>query len=166
MLVGASQYGSDIAIDEASQTVINLGFKNVQAQTKIGRLPVFISVVKGHNFDGTLKYNAYDWEADSNMVVDGRTVPNPRYVNRIDNNMADARAYRAEIGQDGKLYILHEVSGGNQMFRYEQVVEKDELWQSEVEPIGALLVALISKQCTFKNHFRIPLEGLKMAFLF
>ena len=115
---GASQYGSDVAIDEASQTVINLGFKNVQAQTKIGRLPVFISVVKGHNFDGTLKYNAYDWEADSNMVVDGRTVPNPRYVNRTDNNMADARAYRAEIGQDGKLYILHEVSGGNHMFRY------------------------------------------------
>ena len=115
---GASQYGSDVAIDEASQTVINLGFKNVQAQTDIGRLPVFISVVKGHNYDGTLKYNAYDWEADSMMVVNGVTVPNPRFVNRIDNNMADARAYRAEMGQDGKLYILHEVSGGNHMFRY------------------------------------------------
>ncbi len=116
---GASQYGSDVAIDEASQTVINLGFKNVKAQTSDnGRLPVYISVVKGHNYDGTLKYNAYDWEADSNMVVNGVTVPNPRFINRTDNNMADARAYRAEIGQDGKLYILHEVSGGNHMFRY------------------------------------------------
>ncbi len=74
--------------------------------------------MKGHNYDGTVKYVAYDWEADSNMVVSGVTVPNPRYVNRTDNNMADARAYRAEIGQDGKLYILHEVSGGNHMFRY------------------------------------------------
>ncbi len=115
---GASQYGSDVAIDEASQTVISLGFKNVQAQTITGRLPVYISVVKGLNYDGTLKYNAYDWEADSNMVLSGVTVPNPRYINRTNNNMADARAYRAEIGQDGKLYILHEVSGGNHMFRY------------------------------------------------
>ena len=115
---GASQYGSDVCIDEASQTVINLGFKNVQAQTKTGRLPVFIPVVKGHNYDGTLKYNAYDWEADSNMVVNGVTVPNPRFINRTNNNMADARAYKAEMGQDGKLYILHEVSGGNHLFRY------------------------------------------------
>lgn len=115
---GASQYGSDVCIDEASQTVISLGFKNVQAQTKTGRLPVYIPVVKGHNYNGTLKYNAYDWEADSNVVVNGVSVPNPRYINRTNNNMADARAYKAEMGQDGKLYILHEVSGGNHLFRY------------------------------------------------
>ena len=115
---GASQYGSDVAIDEVSQTVVSLGFKNVQAQTTTGRLPVYIPVVKGHNYDGTLKYNAYDWEADSNMVMNGVTVQNPRYINRTNNNMADARAYRAEMGQDGKLYILHEVSGGNHLFRY------------------------------------------------
>lgn len=115
---GASQYGSDVAIDEASQTVISLGFKNVQAQTTAGRLPVYIPVVKGHNYDGTLKYTAYDWEADSNMVVGGVTVSNPRYINRTNNNMADARAYKAEMGQDGKLYVLHEVSGGNHLFRY------------------------------------------------
>lgn len=115
---GASQYGSDVAIDEASQTVISLGFKNVQAQTTAGRLPVYISVVRGHNYDGTLKYKAYDWEADSNMVVNDVAVQNPRFLNRTTNNMADARAYRAEMGQDGKLYIIHEVSGGNHAFRF------------------------------------------------
>jgi Bacterial Ig domain len=114
---GASQFSADVAIDEASQTVVSVGFRNFNAQTTAGRLPVYTPVVRGHAYNGSLKYKAYDWEADS-LLADGAT-RNPRWINAPENNMADVRGYKCEIGQDGKLYILYEVYGGNHIFRYQ-----------------------------------------------
>ncbi len=115
-LGSVGQYFADVAIDEISETVIGIGFKNVIAQTvSQGRQPVYISVVRGFDFNGNQKYVGYNWEPDS-LLANG--TKNPNFINKPTNNMADTRAYRCEIGQDNKLYILHEVYGGNHIFRY------------------------------------------------
>jgi Bacterial Ig domain len=109
---GASQYTPDVAIDDASQTVIILGFKNFNtfdSPTGTQTLPVYVPVVRGLNYDGTTKYVGYNWGSD-------RTQPD--WLNRSANNMADVRTSRAAIGQDGKLYITFEVFGGNHVLRY------------------------------------------------
>ena len=110
---GVSQYGADVAIDEASQTVIRVGFKNFNTYDKKGGtqiLPVFVPVVRGNAYDGTDKYIGYDWSSDSMST---------RWINRSNNNMADARLNRCVIGNDGKLYLMGQVYGGNHCFRYD-----------------------------------------------
>jgi Bacterial Ig domain len=109
---GVSQYGSDVAIDEASQTVIMVGFKNFNTYDKKGGtkvLPVYVPVLRGRAYDGTTKYVGYDWSSDTTSI---------RWINNSNNNMADARLNRCVIGQDGKLYIGGQVYGGNHCFRY------------------------------------------------
>lgn len=109
---GVSQYGADVAIDEASQTVIRVGFKNFNTYDKRGGtqvLPVYVPVLRGNAYDGTSKYVGYDWISD--------TTSN-RWINASNNNMADARLNRCVIGQDGKLYLAGQVYGGNHLFRY------------------------------------------------
>jgi hypothetical protein len=111
-LGGASQYTPDVAIDDASQTAIILGFKNFEtydSPTATKTLPVFVPVYRGYNYNGTTKYVGYDWGSD-------RTQDN--WLNRSSNNMADVRTSRATIGKDGKLYITYEVFGGNHVLRY------------------------------------------------
>jgi hypothetical protein len=110
-LPSASQYNSDVAIDGASGTVITLGFKNFHTADAVGgaSLPVYVPVYRGYGLDGTPKYVGYDWSSD---------VTSPRWLNRSNNNMADDRAVRCAIGKDGKLYIMHEVYGGNHCLRY------------------------------------------------
>jgi hypothetical protein len=110
---GVSQYGADVAIDEASQTVIRVGFKNFNTFDRIGgtqTLPVYVPVVRGNAYDGTNKYVGYDWSSDTTSS---------RWINRSNNNMADARLNRCVIGQDGKLYLMGQVYGGNHCFRYD-----------------------------------------------
>ena len=41
-----------------------------------------------------------------------------RWLNKYDNNMADSRGARCDIGEDGKLYMVFETDGGNHLFRY------------------------------------------------
>jgi hypothetical protein len=109
---GVSQYGADVAIDEASQTVIMVGFKNFNTYDRKGGtqlLPVYVPVLRGRAYDGTTKYVGYDWSSDTTST---------RWINRSNNNMADARLNRCVIGQDGKLYIGGQVYGGNHCFRY------------------------------------------------
>jgi hypothetical protein len=110
---GVSQNGADVAIDEVSQTVIRVGFKNFRTYDKKGgtqTLPVFVPVVRGNAYDGTPKYVGYDWSADTNST---------RWINRSENNMADARLNRCVIGKDGKLYLMGQIYGGNHCFRYD-----------------------------------------------
>ena len=109
---GVSQYGADVAIDEASQTVILVGFKNFNTYDRKGGtqvLPVYVPVLRGRAYDGTTKYVGYDWSSDTTSS---------RWINNSNNNMADARLNRCVIGQDGKLYIGGQVYGGNHVFRY------------------------------------------------
>ena len=111
LLGAASQYTADVAIDEASGTAITIGFKNFNTNdaTNGPSLPVYVPVYRGYALNGTVKYVGYDWSADQTS---------PRWLNRSNNNMADARAVRCAMGKDGKLYIMHEVYGGNHCFRY------------------------------------------------
>ena len=106
----SGQYTNDICIDEASQTVIVLGYKNVTTNDgDDNHFPVDIPWYKGYSYTGTLKYKGYDWAADDQ---------DPRWHNRADNNMADSRGARCDIGEDGKLYMVFETDGGNHPFRY------------------------------------------------
>lgn len=109
---GPTQYSMDVAIDEASQTIISVGKKNFYTPSFTGApaLPVYVPVVQGRTYSGTIKYTAYDWESDQNSS---------RWLNKSENNMADAHAERVEIGEDGKAYVLFEVAGGNHVLRYD-----------------------------------------------
>lgn len=105
--ISNSRWKNDVTIDETSQTIIYLGYRN--ATDSASGLPVQISYYRGHAYDGTIKYTGYDFSADQNA---------PNYLNAATNNMADTRGYRAEIGEDGKLYLGFESAGGNFLFRY------------------------------------------------
>jgi hypothetical protein len=106
-----SQYTTDVAIDEVSGTAICIGFKNFNTPGVVGgqSLPVYVPVARGFSFAGVQKYFCYDWSSD---------VTSDRWLNRSTNNMADVRAVRCAMGKDGKLYIMHEVYGGNHCLRY------------------------------------------------
>ena len=99
------KWKNDVAIDEASQTVIYLGYRN--AYDSASGLPVQVSYYRGIAYDGTVKYTGYDYSTNEN---------DPNYLNSPDNNMADTRGYRAEIGDDGYLYLAFESAGGNNIF--------------------------------------------------
>ncbi len=108
---GATTYTVDVCIDEASGTVISIGYKNVFTNDGTGAvLPVDIPAMKGKDYLGNLKFNAYDWDDDDTS---------PRWLNLPENNMADARGARCAIGQDGLLYAVFEADGGNHCFRYD-----------------------------------------------
>jgi Bacterial Ig domain/Carbohydrate binding domain len=107
---GASQYTADVAIDDASQTAIVIGFKNFYTGGPTEQqLPVYVPVVRGFTYACVLKYVGYDWGSDYTQV---------NWLNRATNNMADVRTSRCSIGQDGLLYITFEVYGGNHILRY------------------------------------------------
>jgi Bacterial Ig domain len=107
-----SQYMADVAIDEASQTVIGVGHKNFKTPSTTGAsaLPVYVPVVRAYTYAGTQKYVGYDWSSDQTS---------DRWLNKSNNNMADLRTSRCSIGLDGKLYITFEASGGNHALRYD-----------------------------------------------
>jgi hypothetical protein len=111
MMGGASQYTADVAIDDASQTAIVIGFKNFNTGD-VGQqqLPVYVPVVRGFSYTSVPKYVGYDWGSDPLQA---------NWLNKAANNMADVRTSRCSIGQDGKLYITFEVYGGNHILRYD-----------------------------------------------
>jgi hypothetical protein len=108
-----AQYGADVAIDDVSETVIAVGFKNYDTYDGSANsqlLPVYVPVMRGYAFNGNIKYTAYDWDKDT---------LSPRWLNRSANNMADARLNRCTIGKDGKLYAAGQTYGGNHCFRWD-----------------------------------------------
>ena len=127
----------DVCIDEASATVIYLGFRQANAYGPPGDtngiLPVQISYLKGVDYAGANKWLAYDWAAntgydsatDSYIPGANDSIPagtaqskiEPRFINRLDNNMADTRGLRCALGADGQLYAGFECAGGNHIFR-------------------------------------------------
>ena len=107
---GASQYTNDVCIDEASQSAVEVGWKNVYTGDRITwNLPVDIPGFKIFSFSGTKKYDGYNWSNDASS---------PNWINASDNNMADTRIARVSMGDDGLLYFMAEVSGGNHPLRY------------------------------------------------
>jgi hypothetical protein len=107
-----SQYGADVAIDDATENVYMVGFKNFNTQGELSnpnKYPVYVPVLRAKKFDNTTRYVAYDWVAD---------VSSERWLNKPTNNMADARLNRVIIGKDGMLYAAGQVYGGNHLFRY------------------------------------------------
>ncbi len=106
---GASQYTNDVCIDEASQSAVEVGWKNVYTWEGTTTFPVDIPGFKIYSFAGTLKFNGYNWSSDSSS---------PNWINASDNNMADTRIARVSMGDDGLMYFMAEVSGGNHPLRY------------------------------------------------
>ncbi len=103
------QYTCDVCVDSASGTIIQTGFRNARAFDGKKNYPVQICYVRGHAYDGELKWTNYDWSTKSDS---------DRFLNKPTNNMADSRGDRCSIGQDGKLYVTFQVAGGNHIFRY------------------------------------------------
>jgi hypothetical protein len=109
---GIGQYGADVAIDDATQSVYFVGFKNFNTQgtlTNTASYPVFVPILRAKKFDNTTRFVGYDWESG---------ITSPRWLNLSENNMADARLNRVVIGKDGNLYIAGQIYGGNHCFRY------------------------------------------------
>jgi hypothetical protein len=104
--VSSGKWKFDVCIDEASETVVYLGFRNAHTSGN----PVQIAYIRGVSYAGQVRYTCYDWSADESS---------PRWLNRPTNNMADTRGYRCSIGRDGRLYCAFECAGGNHMFRYD-----------------------------------------------
>ncbi len=111
-LNGVGQYAADVCIDETTETIVLVGFKNFNTLDQPGGSvqPVYVPIMRGLNFDGSQRWVAYDWSNDE---------PSPRWLNKPANNMADLRFNRCSIGKDGKLYVVGQVYGGNHCMRYD-----------------------------------------------
>jgi len=104
-----SNFTCDVCVDAASKTVVFTGFRNAHAFDGKKREPVQIPYIFGLAYDGSRKWENYNWDTDEKS---------DRFINRSGNNMADARGDRCTIGRDGKLYVTFQVAGGNHIFRY------------------------------------------------
>ncbi len=103
-------YTRDVCIDEASQTIIHVGWRPATTSDGVTTNPVHIPYFQGNDYQGNVKYTGYNWSEDPNS---------DRWLNRPENNMADARINRCEIGGDGQLYLLAVCCGGNHVYRYD-----------------------------------------------
>jgi hypothetical protein len=95
----------DVCLDSASATVVTIGWRQAAADGN----PVQIAYLRGTRYTGQDQWTDYDWSTDN---------ASPRFINRPENNMADTRGYRCDVGADGKLYAAFEAAGGNHIFRY------------------------------------------------
>lgn len=111
LIPGAAAYTTDIAVDEQSETVIVIGWKNITSMEdgSISGNPVDIPAMIGRAYDGTVKWRAYDWEKESS---------GSRWLNLYTNNMADTRGNRV-IVHEGNVYAGIEFDGGNTPLRYD-----------------------------------------------
>ncbi|MDZ7402133.1 MAG: discoidin domain-containing protein [candidate division KSB1 bacterium] len=103
-------YTRDVCIDEVSQTVVHVGWRPANTWDGSMTNPVHIPYFQGNDYQGIVKYTGYNWSADPNS---------DHWLNRPENNMADARINRCEMGGDGKLYLLAVCCGGNHVYRYD-----------------------------------------------
>ena len=108
---GPGTFNTDVCIEQSTQTVIVVGYTNYNTHDGDGNyFPVDVPRMRGYAYDGTVKYSAYNWSSDQTS---------PDWLNSAENNMADTRGARCEIGDDGKLYVVFEVDGGNHILRYD-----------------------------------------------
>ena len=108
---GASFNTTDLAIDETTQTVGLIGWRNFYTlDPDNNNFPVDVPSVAGRDFTGNLKYRAYNW---------GDQTTGDSYLNRRDNNMADTRGARIVLGPNGRFYAGIEFDGGNTPLRYD-----------------------------------------------
>ena len=107
---GIGAFTTDVAVDEATQTVVFIGWKNItNMEDDTGTNPVDIPGLIGRAYDGSEKWRGYDWGKQGD----------PRgWLNEPENNMADTRGCRVIIGPDGKVYAGIEFDGGNTPLRY------------------------------------------------
>lgn len=117
---GATTFTTDVAIDEVTRTVYSTGYKNFNTSDGVSpSLPVDVPAIAGTAFDGTNRFNGYNWSRDASS---------DRWLNLPENNMADTRGHRITVGQDGLLYVAYEADGGNHCLRYSPF--------SVTEPVG------------------------------
>jgi len=102
---GSPQYTLDLAVDETSQTVVFIGYKNIFTSGN----PVDIPSIVGRGYDNSIKWHAYDWGGESEGTS---------WLNYYTNNMADTRGARVII-HGGKVYAGIEFDGGNTPLRYD-----------------------------------------------
>jgi len=107
---GASAYTTDLAVDEDSQTVVLIGWRNITSmEDDTGTNPVDVPSIVGRAYDGTEKWRAYDW---------GKKDEGDRWLNLYTNNMADTRGARV-IVHEGRAIAGIEFDGGNTPLRYD-----------------------------------------------
>lgn len=104
-----TQNTTDVCIDGATDTIIQIGWRQTNAFDGNKTQPVQIAYIRGKDMTGGDKWKAYGWSSNSS---------DPDFINTPENNMADTRGYRCSIGGDGKLYAAFECAGGNHIFRY------------------------------------------------
>ncbi len=103
------QNTTDVCIDAASETVVQIGWRQTNAFDGKKTQPVQIAFLRGRDLFGGVKWTDYNWSSNSS---------DDDFLNRYTNNMADTRGYRCSIGGDGKLYAAFECAGGNHIFRH------------------------------------------------
>lgn len=93
------QFVEDVAVDDASDTVVVTGFDNKRLAD--GQ-PVQVAFLSGYDLSGVEKWTNYAHDGDA-----------------LVGNEADTRGYRVSMGTDGKLYFAGESAGGNTIFRFQ-----------------------------------------------
>ena len=117
MAGSGSTYTTDVAVDAELERVWITGWKNfitVGEPTGGSTFPVDVPIfaVRSYaagNFNERV-IRGYDWESNDD---------NGRWLNRLDNNMADTRTQRVTIAPNGDVYIGLEYDGGNTPIRYD-----------------------------------------------
>ncbi|HRR06734.1 MAG TPA: PKD domain-containing protein, partial [Victivallales bacterium] len=101
----------DICVHSKSKSIIVTGWRQASDWSERANKggPVQIAFIRSLDYNGKVKWNAYDWSTDGNS---------DRYLNKPENNMADTRGLRCSIGSDEKLYVVFMAAGGNHIFRY------------------------------------------------
>lgn len=108
-------YTQDVALDDSRGLIFTTGYHVTSSGTKAESChPVHVSYLRAHDFSGKLVWSDYGW-AGTQL----EPLPCKNGVGVDDNNMADTRGYRVNMGEDGYLYCAFECAGGNHIFRYE-----------------------------------------------
>jgi hypothetical protein len=107
-------YTTDIAVDAELERVWIAGWKNFSTFEGVQIFPVDVPIFAvrsyaAENFNERV-IRGYDWESNDD---------NGRWLNRLDNNMADTRTQRVTIAPNGDVYIGLEYDGGNTPIRYD-----------------------------------------------
>ncbi|MCD8483698.1 MAG: Ig-like domain-containing protein [Verrucomicrobia bacterium] len=106
-------YTTDLAVDEVYQRVWIAGWKNFttfEGSTNFPvDVPIFVARSLATETFGQMQIRGYDWESNDN---------NGRWLNRLDNNMADTRTQRIVLAPNGYVYVGLEYDGGNTPIRY------------------------------------------------
>ncbi len=99
-------YVNDVEIHPQTNQVYVTGFDNKRNALDSNN-PVQVAYVNAFN---PTNLETFQWQ---NWGFDGNTL-----TSNGQNDMADTRGYRVSIGDDGQLYFLGEVAGGNSIFRW------------------------------------------------